>query len=164
MKRFNSMMTMALAASLLIHATDSFADENKAAPYICRLQAIGSAQAFHVDPIPVIKLESEALSPPATPQEWFFNNGDQYSARVIMYANNTLFTARLVAEATETRQAVVSVISLPRLNGSITIKLDVPNGLKNNPYVQRLQLTCFDSETSAELKAKGYLEFKEKEF
>jgi hypothetical protein len=47
------------------------------------------------------------------------------------------------------------------LKGSISIDLDVPEGIKNNEYVQRLRLTCYDSEASAAAKAKGYLEYKE---
>ncbi|MFL5812054.1 MAG: hypothetical protein ACJ763_00635 [Bdellovibrionia bacterium] len=162
MKYLNLMMV--LAVSLLIHATHSFADENKAAPFICVLKAFGDAPIFGVDPLPIQRFESKAMSTSGTAQEWFFNFNDQYFALVMMYAQNTSFTATLAADATETRPLVRSTIRLPRLNGSTSIDLDVPNGLKGNPYVQRLRLTCYDSETSAVLKAKGYLEFKEKNY
>jgi hypothetical protein len=161
MKYLNSMML--LAASLLIYSSQSFADENRAAPFICELQAFGDAPVFGVDPIPTQKFESKDMSASGTVQEWIFSN-DQYFALVMMYAQNTSMTATLAADATETRPLVRSTIRLPRLNGSISIDLDVPNGLKGNPYVQRLRLTCFDSETSAVLKAKGYLELKEKNY
>jgi hypothetical protein len=158
MKRFNPMNV--LAASLLITTSQSFADESKAAPFICELQVFGDAPIFGVDPIPTQKFESKAMSNSGTAQEWFFSN-DQYYAIVMMYAGNTRFTATLAADATEKRQLVRSVISLPRLKGSISIDLDVPEGIKNNEYVQRLRLTCYDSEASAAAKAKGYLEYKE---